>query len=63
MKNNYLVKLTYSRKCAQCGKTFEVCLPEEWAYRVKNTSRLLCTWSCLRAWERAHTKQNGRESA
>ena len=46
------VLYTHTRKCAQCGQSFE--MTKEHAYkRVKRDHyAVFCSWSCMRAWDR-----------
>jgi DNA-binding NarL/FixJ family response regulator len=40
-----------TRKCPTCGKSFSfTCREDEWGYAYEN--RLMCSYSCMRAWER-----------
>lgn len=39
-----------SEKCPNCGKEFAVLWPSQWAY--KRYSRFLCSWKCLREYDR-----------
>ena len=38
-----------TKKCYQCGKTFLVHLPLEWAYRITSGSpvKFFCSYSCI----------------
>lgn len=46
-------RLTYVRVCPQCHQRFEVPFPEEWVYRERRSGgRPICSWRCLRAWEK-----------
>lgn len=46
--------------CPVCGKEF-LLTSYEWVYRIKvgnksNITRYICSWKCLRRWEREHGK-------
>lgn len=47
---NYLAYLLIKTKCNRCGKVFE--RGREWGYTI-GRDRLFCTYSCMRAAERA----------
>lgn len=46
--------------CPACGKKKFISSPGEWAYRrnvqgkYHSQTKLFCSWSCLRKWERDH---------
>ena len=65
---NHVSGLTHIRKCAQCGKTFEIPLLEEWAYsrdacnRGADKRKLFCSWHCLRDNQREHPQLVSQQS-
>ena len=45
------------KTCPICKRLFMVAVPESYVYKVKdcnNHVKFLCSWSCLRAWEKKH---------
>lgn len=51
--------LTHERKCRQCGKIFYTyCRLPEYAY--KRNSDVFCTWSCMREWDKTHSRRGTR---
>lgn len=60
----------FKRICPICGKEFYSYDSEQWAYRIgdsKHTARgkyiRVCSWTCMRKWEREHDKQRKKKSA
>jgi len=49
--------------CACCGKAFYVIAPEQWVYKFKwhirgeEKVKFMCSWHCLRAYEKEYQKK------
>ena len=42
-------------KCPECGEVFiMVCEKSRWSYRNRHDRALLCSWHCLREYEKTH---------
>lgn len=50
----HIVTYTWARICPQCTKPFET-LTDEWGY--KRDGLYMCSWHCLRAYDRAKGKK------
>lgn len=56
--NYYGLDHIKTKKCDQCGKEFDC--TAEWGYKVsykglsRSPKKIFCTYSCMRAYERAH---------
>lgn len=44
------------RKCPICGKIFGVLDADKWAYKDGKPMKYFCSWTCLRKWQKEHTK-------
>lgn len=44
------------RKCPICGKVFGVLDADKWAYKDGKPMKYFCSWTCLRKWQKEHTK-------
>ena len=48
-------ELIDSRTCAVCGKPIEMLYPHLWRYKRGN--KMMCSWSCLRKYDRKEAKE------
>lgn len=56
--------LSKEHKCRQCGKRFEIPAAEMWVYKRPAKGEkyaYFCSWSCLRAWDRAAEEKRSRK--
>lgn len=51
-----------TRVCPVCKKEFYVADPGSWVYKIicRNQTNYMCSWTCLRKYERSHPVKNRR---